>query len=60
MVGLEKQKQKQKNKKTKNKKTITYATISPKTVNPRDIAGERRRRKKNDYGILVTETLNTP
>ena len=29
------------------KKTVTYAKISPKMVNPRDIAGERRRRRRS-------------
>ena len=28
------------------KKMVTYAKISPKMVNPRDIAGERRRRRR--------------
>ena len=30
----------------KKKNTITCAKISPKMVNPRDIAGERRRRRR--------------
>ena len=27
-------------------KTVTYAKISPKVVNPRDLAGERRRKRR--------------
>ena len=38
-----------------DQKTITYAKISPKMVKPRDIAGECRRRRRNQTstGIIV-------
>ena len=42
MVGLKK-------KKKKKKKTVTYTKISPKMVNPRDIAGQRTRRRRNNW-----------
>ena len=43
--GWIKKQNKRKNKQT-NKKTVTYAKILPKMVSPRDIAGERRSRRR--------------